>query len=173
MSNAIVSVDDRSRSREVTLGADDFDFSRDLAQVIDDDSRLREYEAQLRDELLQQERHLESRAIEQVSEQSAVVLRRASQDVGERQVALQQEWLAWTASSEAKIRQVTAQSEFALATVVVDLYLYISDRRKHLIRLLGGDAALAGVNRLNYLTSSGVARLPVVDARPSNAGSAS
>ena len=59
---------DRSRSRDadVTLGADDFDFSRELAQVIDDD-RVKAYQKVLQDEFALERNKLRSEAIEHVS----------------------------------------------------------------------------------------------------------
>ena len=108
---------DRSRSRDVdvTLGADEFDFSRELAQVIDDD-RVKAYGKVLRDEFALERNKLRSEAIEHVTEQTQLVVADASRGVDERRAQLEDEWRRCQASSELTVRQVEAQSEFLVST---------------------------------------------------------
>ena len=61
---SLVATGDRSRSRhDVCLGDAGFNFSRELEQVIDADSRLQEYEALMQDQFQQRRRELESEAV--------------------------------------------------------------------------------------------------------------
>ena len=118
---------DRSRSRDldVTLGVvgpvDSFDFSRDLAEVIDADRDLAEraakQEAALRNEFRLAERELESEAIRHVEAQTQLVAHEASQQTDARREVLNGEWQVHCYQSRLAVEEVEEHSRGLVAEV--------------------------------------------------------
>ena len=93
----------------MTLGPDSIDLSRELGEVIDRD-RTVAFEQELRDKFALKQKQLQEEAIEQIAEQTQLVVHESSENLASRRAHLATEWDEHVLESELAVQSVEAHS---------------------------------------------------------------